>query len=423
MKESFLHFIWKYKLFSASTLRTIDGTEIAVLNSGVENYDAGPDFFNGKIKMNQTIWAGNIEVHVNSSEWYTHQHHKDKSYHNVILHVVYNYDKPVYDNHGNEIPTIELKQYINENLLANYHKLIKAKDWIPCQQQIRKIDDTFFQLWMNRLAVERLERKSDAIIHALEKNNHDWDETFYQYLCKYFGLKVNAVPFELLAIKTPLKYIEKHNTIISIEALLYGQAGFLNKNFNNDYYNTLKKEYKFLKNKFHLQPLDNTMWKFLRMRPASFPTIRISQLANLLQTHPRLFSKLIETDQVEDIYSLFNCCASEYWNKHYSFTEKSSSYKEKRIGNVLIKSIIINVIVPFMFVYGKLRDNQEMIDKSLNSLEMIEPERNNIIRKWDEIGVKATNSLQTQSLLELKNIYCSEKKCLNCSIGNKILQL
>jgi hypothetical protein len=422
LKEDFLHYIWKYKLFDTSNLLSQNDEQIEVINFGIHNTDAGPDFFNGKIKINQTIWAGNIEIHINSSDWLRHKHQIDKAYDNVILHVVFNNDRPIKDKNGIELPTIELKGLIEDKLIDRYNFLIRSKDWIPCGKQVKEVDEFTINSWINRLSIERLERKSAEIQESLKLNKNNWEETFYQYLFKYFGLKVNALPFELLAKNTSLKIIEKHNNLFSIEAFLYGQSGYLEKAFNDEYYNKLQKEYHFLRLKFNLTPLDITMWKLLRLRPSNFPTIRISQLANLLNNHTRLFTKIIETNSVEELQKLFIVQASIYWNTHYQFINEESSEKIKRIGINTINNIIINVIVPFTFVYGKSKQDESLINKSLNLLENVKSENNSIIKKWTELGLKSTNAMQTQSLIELKNNYCSQKKCLNCSIGNQIIQ-
>ena len=424
MKEDFLHYVWKYKLFNTSALLTQNNEQLRIINFGIHNTDAGPDFFNGKVIIGQTTWAGNIEIHVNASDWNKHKHQFDKAYDNVILHVVYHNDKTIHDKDGNAIPTLELKDNVEEALIDRYDQLIDASNsnWIPCGEQIKTIDNFTIKSWINRLIVERLERKSLEIQETLNFNKNNWEETFYQYLFKYFGLKVNAQPFELLAKNTPLKIIEKHNDLFSIEALLYGQSGYLEENIKEEYYAKLKKEYHFLKSKFSLSPIDKSLWKLLRLRPSNFPTIRISQLAHLLHNHTRFFNKIIKAESINEMQKLFNVEASNYWDNHYHFGVRVNEKKNKRIGINTINNILINVIVPFTFVYGKAKQKEEFVNKSLNLLENIKVENNSIIKKWAELGVKSSNAMDTQSLIELKNNYCSQKKCLNCSIGNKLLQ-
>jgi Protein of unknown function (DUF2851) len=424
LKEDFLHYIWKYKLFNTSELFTHNNEQIEIISFGIHNTDAGPDFFNGKVKIEKAIWAGNIEIHINASDWLKHKHQTDKTYDNVVLHVVYNNDEVIKDKDGNELPTLELKNLIDKTLLKKYDTLINQSDsdWIPCGKQIKTVDEFTINSWINRLAIERLERKSEEIQETLKLNKNNWEETFYQYLFKYFGLKVNALSFEQLAKNTSLKILEKHNDLFSIEALLYGQAGYLGEELKDEYFIKLQKEYHFLKSKFDLIPLDKSLWKLLRLRPSNFPTVRISQLANLLNNHSRLFSKIIETESVKELQKLFVIQASKYWNNHYQFGEEVKEEKIKKIGINTINNILINVIVPFTFVYGKAKQNEELVNKSLKLFENIKAENNSIIKNWRDLGVKTTNAMQTQSLLELKNNYCSQKKCLTCSIGNQIIQ-
>jgi hypothetical protein len=422
MKEEFLHYLWKYKLYNASNLKTVNGETLEILNSGLHNLDAGPDFFNGKVKIDETIWAGNIEIHVKSSDWLKHNHQTDKAYNNVVLHVVYQNDKPVLDNNNQPIPTLELKDIIDQSRYEKYEDLIASKDWIPCGNQIKLVDEFIINTWLNRLVVERLERKSEEIKTTLLQNKNDWEQTFYQYLFKYFGLKVNAFPFEQLAKNTPLKIIEKHNQLISIEALFYGQGGFLEAELKDEYHQKLLKEYQFLKAKFGLKMIDKSLWKLLRLRPANFPTIRISQLSNLLHQHPRLFSKIIGAKTVIEIQQYFKVNASKYWDNHYQFGDEAIPISTKNLGINTINNIIINVVVPFTFVYGKFKQDEALVETALSLLEKTKPETNIIVKNWKELGVKSTNAMQTQSLIELKNNYCSPKKCLNCSIGNNILQ-
>lgn len=423
MKEDLLHYIWKYKLFNTSKLIIQNDKKIEVTDFGLHNTDAGPDFFNGKVKIDETVWAGNIELHINSSDWIKHKHQFDKAYNNVILHVVYNNDKQILDKDGNDIPTLELKDLIDKSLIENHSKLIDQSGAdISCRNQIKTVDEFTIQSWLSRLAIERLERKAEEIQVTLHQNQNNWEETFYQYLFKYFGLKVNPLPFELLAKNTVLKIIEKHHSLFAIESLLFGQAGYLEDDIEDEYFQKLKKEYQFLRSKFELSPLDKNLWKMLRLRPNNFPTIRIAQLSTLLSREARLFSKVIETNSIKELQELFAVKASEYWDTHYQFGELAKEETLKKIGINTINTIIINVIVPFTFVYGKVNQKEELVDKALKFLENIKPENNSIVKDWTELGVKSSNAMHTQSLIELKNNYCSQKKCLNCSIGNKILQ-
>lgn len=420
--EDFLHYIWNFKLFKTLDLKTFNNETIQILKSGQHNTDAGPDFFNAQIKIGNTTWAGNVEIHIKSSDWDKHHHETDTAYDNVILHVVYENDKNINNSKGLTIPTLELKSIIDERLIDNYQKLLSNKNWIPCSSQLKQVDSFIVNNWLQRLIIERLERKSFEIKSTLELNRNDWEETFYQQLFKYFGLKVNAEPFLLLAKNTPLKIIEKHHTLNAIEAILFGQAGFLNENFEGDYCKRLKTEFQFLKSKFSLSPLENSIWKFLRLRPANFPTIRIAQLANLLNNEPRLFAKILSLNTISEFRNLFKVQASNYWSEHYQFGKKSSKKSIKKTGVVLIDTLIINVVVPFLFVYGESINDENLKNKALTLLQELKSESNIIINNFEQEGVVVKNALESQSLIELKTNYCNQKKCLNCSIGNNLIK-
>ena len=422
MKEDFLHHIWKFKRWETPVLKTTDGEEIMLIKTGTHNFDAGPDFFNAQLKIGKNKWAGNVEIHIKSSDWIVHKHQLDKSYDNVILHVVYQHDQDILDRNGVPIPTLELAPIIDNKLINQYEELINSKDWIPCKKQIKNVDDFVVRSFLNRLAIERLERKSEEIETTLSQNKNDWEATFYEYFFKYFGLKVNALPFQLLANNTPLKIAEKHQNQLSIEALYFGQAGFLEEEWDDTYFLKLKKEYQFLKAKFQLTLIDKSLWKLLRLRPANFPTIRIAQLANLLLKNSRMFSAILGAPSVIDIQQLFKTEASVYWDTHYQFAKKAKDDKKKKLGKTGIDNIIINVVVPILFVYAKQKNEETIKQKALSYLEFLPSENNVIIKKWKLLGVKSNNTLHSQALLELKNNYCSQKKCLNCSIGNNILK-
>ncbi|MGE0562204.1 MAG: DUF2851 family protein [Flavobacteriales bacterium] len=422
INEDFLHYIWNFKLFNTLNLKTSNNETVQIIKSGQHNTDAGPDFFNAQIKIDSTTWAGNVEIHIKSSDWDKHYHEKDAAYDNVIMHVVYENDKSIKNSKGIFIPTLELKGIINEKLIENYQELLSNKNWIPCSSGIKDVDPFTINNWLERLVVERLEYKSSVIKDSLELNKNNWEETFYQQLVKYFGLKVNAEPFLLLAKNTSLKIIEKHNNIFSIEAMLFGQAGFLQDDFEDVYFQKLKKEYEFFKSKFSLSPIDKSLWKFLRLRPPNFPTIRIAQLASLLNNEPRLFSKILTINTVIEYRRLFKVQASPYWTENYQFGKTSSKKVVKKTGGVLIDALIINVVVPFLFVYGETISDENIKNRAIMLLQQLDSERNTIINNFRKIGVNSSNALMSQSLIELKTNYCSQKKCLNCSIGNNLIK-
>jgi len=421
MNEDFLHHLWKFRLYNSLGLKTTVGEELLILKTGQHNTDGGPDFFNSQIKIGKTKWAGNVEVHLKSSDWKKHAHDKDGAYKNVILHVVYENDEDVFSSDGNKIAALELKDRFNPKIYENYLKLIESKEWIPCQKYISNVDKITVTSWMERLLVERLESKTQSILDTLKLNRNNWEETFYQHLAKNFGFKTNGVPFESLAKSLPLNYLAKHKDHLSqIEALLFGQAGLLDKNFKDDYPNALKKEYTFLQKKYSLNPIDGSLWKFLRLRPGNFPTIRIAQFAQLIHKSSKLFSKILEQEDIDRIKSFFSVSTSDYWKSHFTF-DKPSTLKEKTLGSDSAAIIIINTVVPLIFAYGKHRQSEEHEERALQILEQLSPEKNSIIDNWNSLGIKAINAANTQSLLQLKNEYCSKKKCLVCGIGSKII--
>jgi len=421
MREEFLHYIWKYKLFKNQNLKTQNQEKLEIINQGIHNFDAGPDFLNARIKIDKTIWAGNVEIHINSSDWYKHNHQEDKAYDNVILQVVSNYDKDVFRTDGQLIPTLVIE--FEKKLLNNYEYLIKNEYWISCQNEITQVDSFTIYNWIEKLAVERLEEKSERILNLLEQTNNSWENAFYVQLASNFGFKLNSMPFELLAKSLPLTYIAKHkDNLFQIEALLFGQAGFLEDQSGDEYFNQLQKEYTYLKKKFKLKHIEGHLWKFLRSRPGNFPTIRIAQFSKLIYSSTSLFSKILEAATIQDLYSLFIVYPSEYWENHYVFNKKSVK-KRKSLGKSAVDIILINTIIPFLFIYGVIKGKPEYKTRAIEFLETMKPEKNAIIAKWNELGIGSKDAFHSQALIQLKNKYCNHKKCLNCQIGNSIIRI
>lgn len=420
MKEEFLQFLWKHGLFIKEGLTTTDGKPVEIINPGIWNSDSGPDFFNAKIIIDGITWAGNVEIHQKSSSWKTHNHDKNQAFDNVILHVVEKHDCPIYIN-NHELSTIEIKY--NKVVFDNYENLLKNEKWIPCQDKIRNFDMFLLRMWFSSLMIERLKSKTDDINRILSLNKNNWNETFYHLLLRNFGMKINSIPFELLAKSLPLQILSKHkNNLFQLEALLFGQSGLLNESLlGDDYFLTLRDEFSFLFKKYKLKSVDSHLWKFMRSRPVNFPTIRIAQIAMLINKSSALFSKIVETGNVADLHKLFNVSASEYWNNHYRFNTIAGKNKPKSIGSQTIDSILINTVIPILFIYGENTNQHELKDRALKFLEDISPESNQIIRKWSDLGVVAGSAFETQSLLHLKNNYCSNKNCLNCRLGAKII--
>jgi hypothetical protein len=422
MTEELLHHLWKFRLFDQLELRTTSHESIEILKTGEHNHHAGPDFFNSKIRIAGTLWAGNVEVHIHASDWKKHEHQHDKSYDNIILHVVYHADQPIYRASGEPIPTLEIKTRIAASYYRNYLKFKLSMDWIPCEKQISTVPAIVVNASLDRLLVERLEEKSKLIGTVLDLNKMNWEETFYQILARNFGFKTNALPFELLAKSISSLILGRHkSSLLQVEALLFGQAGFLDQHFQDRYPQQLQNEYVFLKQKFKLIPIDNHLWKFLRLRPVNFPTIRIAQFAALVHESSHLFSKMMDAEKLDELKLLLNIDVSEYWQSHYVF-DKRSSNRKKSLGVESVHNLIINTIVPFLFVYGRSRGEERYIERALQFLEELEGEHNSIIANWKSLNIPVEKAYATQALLQLKNSYCDQKKCLHCSIGNYLLK-
>jgi hypothetical protein len=418
MSEEFLQYIWNNRLFEEKVYMSSTGETVTILNQGIKNFDAGPDFCDARIKIGGTTWVGNCEVHVNSSGWQRHNHQNDKNYENVILHVVKKNDAEARTSNRRIVPTIELAY--PKKLEENFIQLLESRQWVACADQICKMENFFISHYLTSLAIERLESRSNDILNRLKQNKNNWENTFYQFLSRGFGFKVNALPFEMLAQSIPLNTLAKHrNNLFKTEALLFGQSGLLNKT-PDEYSEALKREYHFLQKKYKLKPINAHLWKSMRTRPANFPTIRIAQLAALLNQSTSLFSKILEEKKLSSIKAFLNVKASDYWDNHYQFGQVSKIYK-KYLTTDSIYLLLLNAIIPTIFVYGKIRNLSDFKDRALTYLESLPPEKNSIIKKWTGIGMPARNAFETQALLELRNEYCEVRKCLLCAIGSKLI--
>lgn len=421
MTEDFLQFVWKYRLFSDMNKYSTAGDEIEIIEVGKQNFDSGPDFFDARIKVGDVLWAGNVEIHVKASSWTKHGHNNDPAYDNVVLHVVCEDDADVVLENQRQIPCLELD--FNSGLLKNYNSLMASKKWIPCFDEISSVENFFIKNWLDRMLIERLERKSDEIQEVLIQNDFSWEDTFYQVLARYFGMKVNAEPFHQLARSIPMKYLARQkNSLFQLEALLFGQSGLLDRFVSEDaYHRKLVEEYRFLSSKYKLKPLSSNRWKWLRLRPNNFPTIRIAQFASLVHKSDSLFSKILEANNVIEISQLLNCEVSEYWKTHYQFGFETKK-TPKGMGLNGVNVLIINAVVPILFLYGKLNDIQKFKDKACGLLEDIPMERNAITKKWKECGVQINSAHYSQALLHLKSNYCDCFNCLKCEFGNRIIR-
>ncbi len=416
MTERLLHFIWQFQHFDKAQLNTTDGAEVQVLFPGQYNTNQGPDFSNAKIKIGKEVWAGTAELHIFSSDWKKHRHTGDKNYDNVILHVVWEDDAA-----DNKMPVLELKGRVSRILLERYEELMNSPAFIPCEKLIHTVSSIGWHNWKERVMVERLMRKSATVTLMLQENNFHWEETFWWMLARSFGIKVNADAFEAVARSLPVTLLAKHKQQIhQLEALLLGQAGLLQGAYKEDYPRMLKKEYLFLQHKHHLRPI-NMPVHFLRMRPGNFPTIRLAQLAKLVQGATHLFSKVKDTTSILDTREWFDVTANDYWHYHYQFDE-STVFKPKKLGASMVDNIIINAVVPVLFTYGNYHQEQVGKDKALRWLEETAAEANTITKGFVKLGIENRNAFDSQALIELKNEYCHAKRCLECGVGNMLMK-
>lgn len=422
MREDFLHFCWKYRKLSPTPLHTTEGEVISIIHPGQHNTHAGPDFTNARIKIGNLTWAGDVEIHVRSSAWDQHQHQHDPAYNNVILHVVYRDDKPAKKDNGQQMPTLELTKHIDLQLINTYKKLMAAKAWIPCQDQLHKVPPVIWHNWKERMTIERMQNRFQALEVLFNQAKASWEEAFYQQLMRHLGLQVNSHPFEQLARTLPLTILLKHrDQLLQLSALLYGQAGMLAQVFTDSYPIALQKEYAYLRKKYNLTPLPAGSWKWLRLRPANFPTIRIAQMAMLLHQKQHLFSSILGATHIKELQTLFSVATDTYWHTHYRF-DTHSKHRVKRMGTLAVNNLLINCVIPFVFFYGKYKQKPLLEEKALGWLSSLPAEQNQIIKRWKSLDTSSKHAGDSQGLLHLKKQYCDKARCLQCSIGVQLLQ-
>lgn len=421
MKENLLHFIWKLKLFSCKNLQTINGEIIEIISAGIENSNSGPDFLNARIAINNQVWAGNVEIHINSSDWYNHNHEIDENYDAVILHVVWEHDVEIFRKSNEAIATLELKNYISKDLLNKHEQLFsKTKKWINCEHDINTIDSFVFTHWFDRLYFERLKHKSEQIQEILTRTNSNWEATLFVLLAKNFGLKINTDAFMNFATSFNFSIVRKVSSKPEqVEALFFGQSSLLSNKFESEYFRKLKEDYEYLKLKFKLTPISNNQVQFFRLRPNNFPTIRLSQLASLYSLYQNLFSKVIEINTIDGFYDLLNVSTSKFWETHYTF-EKESKKSVKKLTKSFVDLLLINTIIPLKFMYLKNLGKSDF-SSVISIIEKIKPEKNIIISNFNDLKIKSNNAFETQALLQLKNEYCNKQRCLECAIGKELL--
>jgi len=423
MKEDFLHYIWQHQYFDKTDLATTAGERVQVLRTGFYNTDAGPDFKEALLRVGEVEWSGSVEVHLKASDWYRHQHQQDLKYDQVVLHVVWEADKPVQRADGTPVPTLELKERINLALLRTYEQLQQSKNAIPCASFWPNVSEITKTMMLERALVERLEGKGDEVLQYYKACGNDWEQAAYSALLRGFGFKTNQQAFELLAKALPLAVVRRHrHNLMQVEALLLGQAGFLAAP-EDDYTSQLQKEYNFLSHKYNLQPnaLQRHQWNFLRMRPANFPTLRLAQLAALLHRYQSLFSCLVEADSIKQYEALFRVPVSDYWQEHY-MPGRSAKAVQQSMGIGSAHNLVINVAVPLLAAYAIHSGNKLYLDKAVSLLELVKEETNKVTRLYEELGWKTKNAAGNQAVLGLYKNYCQPVNCMRCAVGNKIMK-
>lgn len=421
MKEDFLHYVWQFKKFDVLNVKTVQGEHVVIVNSGQYLQLAGPDFFNAQVTIGSQKWAGNVEIHIKSSDWYIHSHETDTAYDNVILHVVWEHDTEVFRKDNTEIPVIELKNYVSKEVLANYNALSSAKSWIYCEKELENMDAFVLGNWKERLFFERLQRKSKPITELASACGNDWEAVLFNFLSKSFGLNTNGEMFYAIAASLPFSVVRRESfEFENLEALFFGRSGLLDAEHEDIYVKGLKQRYDYICHKYRIEPVYVDPLQFFKHRPDNFPTIRLSQLAQVYHKHQNLFSKIIEASSIEDIYKVFDVQVSEYWQTHYTF-DRESPKKRKSLTTSFIDLIIINTIIPFKFAYNRSMGKEDT-DSLITMLQQITPEKNTVMDKFKSFNVNIQSAYDTQSLLQLKNEYCSNKRCLQCAVGLELLK-
>ncbi|MBS3914690.1 MAG: DUF2851 family protein [Bacteroidetes bacterium] len=421
MEEAFLHFVWQHGLFDQLRCRGTHGELIEIVNRGYPNFDSGPDFLDAHIRINSQLWIGNVEIHIHSAEWYQHRHHKDFAYDNTILHVVLTDNDPAFLPTGTRLVTIELKDHIPRSLYGKYEALRQNFLTIPCSNVIQKIPQSETEEMMETSLLYRLHRKSAYLLELLKQMDNDWQKAFYVFFCRYLGFKVNSDAMENLARITPISLIQKNRDQPElVDALLFGQAGMLQYPIKNQYYQTLRKEYQYQKHKNNLVPLNPVIWKFLRMRPVNFPTLKIAQLSAILQTNYHFFSWLLDIPEPREIKAVLISRPSAFWKTHYHFNKKSAPHAEN-MGNQSVNGLLTNVVAPVWFAYGRVHHQNRYSDAALQLLHSLPAENNKLIRQYSLLGFPNQSARDSQGLMGLSEFFCIPKKCTNCAIGKCIL--
>ncbi len=418
MNERLLHYIWQFRYFNPNELLTSQGQQVQVLAPGEYNTNQGPDFANARIKLDSTIWAGPVELHLKTSDWNRHGHTSDGNYNKVILHVVWHHDLP--ENNA-DAPVLELQPHVPAMMLDQYEKWMHSTQAVPCGNQLQHVNTLTITNWKDRMLSERQLQKMHRIQQHLQQTSNHWEEVFWRLLCRYFGGNVNGESFEQVAVSLPVSLLAKHkNQIHQLEALLLGQAGLLHKNDEDKYCQMLYTEYQFLQKKYGLRVV-NKPPAYLRLRPVNFPSVRLAQLAMLIHKSLHLFSRIREADQLKQVWRLLDVTANDYWNYHYK-PGIEAEHLPKHVGRQIMETVLINAICPVLFAYGKLNAEQAQVEKALNWLQQVPAEKNVYTRAFEQYHLEAMHAYDSQAMIQLKKEYCDARRCLECAIGNAMLR-
>lgn len=418
--EELLHYVWKHKIFPLKELRTTSGLSLEIIDPGLSNSNAGPDFFNAKIKIGEVLWSGNIEIHTDSSDWKRHGHHKDRAYDSVILHVAEQTDCEVFRTNGEEIPQLQLTCL--DNVKNHYKELSRADINPPCYSVFHQLSKLTIHSWFTALRTERFERKARDISERLKRHENNWEDVFFITLARNFGFGLNSEAFETWAGLLSYRSADKHrDSLLQVEAIFFGQAGLLDEESEDEYFRQLQKEYRYLRHKFELRQADDSLWRFSKTRPNNFPHIRIAQLAFLYHRKRALFSRVMEAETAEDAGAIFTVGTSDYWEEHFNFS-KTSPRQEKTLGTGALNLILINTVVPFLYAYGLYKSNDSLCERASSFLETLKAENNHVTRSWAGAGLPVHTAADSQALLQLQKEYCDKKKCLYCRFGYEFLR-
>ena len=428
--EQLLHYVWRHKMFPLQEMHTTDGKLVEVIDPGLHNRNAGPDFFNAKVKIDGTLWVGNVEIHDRSHDWYVHGHDHDSAYNNVVLHVAGVVDDNVITSDGKFLPQLQLD--VPKEINDHYKELLETDQYPPCYKIIHDLTKLTIHSWMSALQTERLEQKTEAIKARVDRNNGSWEDGYFTTLARNYGFGINGDAFEMWANTLPLKAVDHHrDDVFQIEAIFMGQAGLLELNtipsqyqrdaLNEGYFAKLRNEYQYLAHKFSMKPMDATMWRFLRLRPQNFPHIRISQLANLYYSRRAGLSSIVECTTIEQLKAVLATSVTPYWATHYTFGS-TSCRNDKNLSPASLNLLMINTAIPMLFAYGKHKSDEAICDRAFDLLEQLKAENNHITRLWQQCGLTAQNAGDSQALIQLKKEYCDKKDCLRCRIGFEYLK-